>query len=259
MAVKKKTKQEQAAIRKATLEKKAAAKRKKAHEDVMKSVDQLEEEDEETINEEGSDANLSNTDDGKSDEESTKTSENEATKRKSFASATITPSSSAKKQKKIQLLTTPRHSLLKEVVMGGEEEDIDDIDSNSNGAEGMEQKTDDLRATLIDREERLQRAERQVRTISKTRLADTFFEGQVRSWTKETLWKMCKFITDEQTMRQVMKKASKHFKVPAEEQEDWMATYSHVVRDGLNQKRNACSQDLRKTIKSKCHVLHSCC
>ncbi len=40
MAVKKKTKQEQAAIRKATLEKKAAAKRNKALEDAMKSVGQ---------------------------------------------------------------------------------------------------------------------------------------------------------------------------------------------------------------------------
>ena len=97
-------------------------------------------------------------------------------------------------------MTTPRHSLLKEVVKGGEEEDTDDIDSNSDGPEGMEQKSDNLRETLIDTEERLQRAERQVRSIGKTRLADTFLEGQVRSWTKETLWKMCKFITDEQTI-----------------------------------------------------------
>jgi hypothetical protein len=50
----------------------------------------------------------------------------------------------------------------------------------------------------------------------------------------------------------VMHKASKHFKVPASEQEHWKASYAHIVRDGLNQKRNACSQDLRKTIKSKC-------
>jgi hypothetical protein len=68
-------------------------------------------------------------------------------------------------------------------------------------------------------------AERQVRTISRTWIADTFLEGLVQSWTKETLWKMGKFITDDQTMHQVMKKASKHFKVPAEEQKHWMATY----------------------------------
>jgi hypothetical protein len=46
-------------------------------------------------------------------------------------------------------------------------------------------------------------------------------------------------------------KAAKHFKVPKEEQEHWMSTYAHIVRDGLGQKRNACSQDLRKTLKSK--------
>jgi hypothetical protein len=44
-----------------------------------------------------------------------------------------------------------------------------------------------LRAVLIEREGQLERAERQVRAISKTRVADTFLEGQVRTWTKETL------------------------------------------------------------------------
>jgi hypothetical protein len=106
---------------------------------------------------------------------------------------------------------------------------------------------------LIETEGQLERAERQVRAISKTRVADTFLEGQVRTWTKETLWgKMCKFITNDQTMHKVMHKASKHFKVPASEQEHLKASYAHIVRDGLNQKRNACSQDLHKTIKSKC-------
>ena len=80
-------------------------------------------------------------------------------------------------------------------------------------------------------------AERQVRTISRTWIADTFLEGLVQSWTKETLWKMGKFITDDQTMHQVMKKASKHFKVPAEEQKHWMATYWHIVRDGGSKTR----------------------
>jgi hypothetical protein len=76
-----------------------------------------------------------------------------------------------------------------------------------------------LRAVLIKTEGQLERAGRQVHTISKTRVADTFLEGQVRTWTKETLWKMCKFITNDQTMHKVMHKASKHFKVPASEQE----------------------------------------
>jgi hypothetical protein len=112
----------------------------------------------------------------------------------------------------------------------------------------------ELREALADTAERLERAEKQVRAISKTRIADSFQEGQVRSWTKETLWKQVKFITNDITMNKIMKKATKHFNVPTEEQEHWMSTYTHIVRDGLNQKQNACSQDLRKTIKSKCHA-----
>ncbi len=128
------------------------------------------------------------------------------------------------------------------------------IESNrqQNQVEDTAQSPAELRAVLIETEGQLVRAERQVRAISKTRVADTFLEGQVRTWTKETLWKMCKFITNDQTMHKVMHKASKHFKVPALEKEHWMSSYTHIVRDGLNQKRNACSQDLRKTIKSKC-------
>jgi hypothetical protein len=110
----------------------------------------------------------------------------------------------------------------------------------------------ELRAVLIKTEGQLERAEQQVCAISKTRVANTFLEGRVRTWTKETLWKMCKFITNDQTIHKVMHKASKHFKVPASEQEHWRASYAHIVRDGLNQKRNACSQDLHKTIKGKC-------
>jgi hypothetical protein len=111
----------------------------------------------------------------------------------------------------------------------------------------------ELRAVLIETEGQLERVERQVCAISKTRVADTFLDGQVRTWTKETLWKMCKFITNnDQTMHKVMHKASKHFKVPASEQEHWKASYAHIVRDGLNKKRNACLQDLRNTIKGKC-------
>jgi hypothetical protein len=57
-------------------------------------------------------------------------------------------------------------------------------------------------------------------------------------------------------MNQVMKKAAQHFKAPTIEQKHWMSTFAHVVQDGLNQKRNVCLQDLRKTVKSKCIVLH---
>jgi hypothetical protein len=77
----------------------------------------------------------------------------------------------------------------------------------------------ELRAVLIETEGQLERAEQQVPAISKTRVADTFLEGKVRTWTKETLWKICKFITNDQTIHKVMHKASKHFKVPALEQE----------------------------------------
>jgi ribosome-binding protein aMBF1 (putative translation factor) len=97
------------------------------------------------------------------------------------------------------------------------------------------------RAVLTETEGQLVRAERQVRAISKTKVADTFLEGQVCTWTKETLWKMCKFIMNYQTMHKVMHKASKHFKVPAPEQEHWVSSYAHIVRDELNQKRNVCS------------------
>jgi hypothetical protein len=107
--------------------------------------------------------------------------------------------------------------------------------------DGRTQSPAKLRAVLIETEGQLERAAQQVRSISKTRVADTFLEGQVRTWTKKTLWKMYKFITNDQTMHKVMHKASKHFKVPALEQEHWKASYAHIVRDGLNQKRNACS------------------
>jgi hypothetical protein len=99
----------------------------------------------------------------------------------------------------------------------------------------------ELRVALANTAKRLQHAEKQVRAISRTRIADSFQEGQVRSWTKENLWKQVKFITNDLTMNKIMTKAAKHFKVPKEEREHWMSTYAHIVRDGLNQKRNACS------------------
>jgi hypothetical protein len=126
-----------------------------------------------------------------------------------------------------------------------------------SGEESVEKRPPaELRTALIEAEERVARAERQVRAISKIRIADTFVEGQVRTWAKESLWKMCKFITNENTMNQIMAKASKHFQVPESERQQWMATFAHIVRDGLNQKRNACCQDLRKSLKSKLPEQH---
>ncbi len=123
----------------------------------------------------------------------------------------------------------------------------------------VEQQPAKLWTALMETGKGLVRTEHQVHAISRMQITDTFLEGQVRTWTKETLWKMCKFITNDKTMHQVMQKASKHFKVPASEQENWMSSYAHIIRDGLNQKRNACSQDLRKMIKSKRHGLHRIC
>jgi hypothetical protein len=56
-------------------------------------------------------------------------------------------------------------------------------------------------------------------------------EGQVRTWTKETLWKMCKFITNDQTMHKVMHKGSKHFKVLASEREH-LDVFLHTYYEG---------------------------
>jgi hypothetical protein len=159
--------------------------------------------------------------------------------------------------------TSSRQLLLPAVLVASTREDDgsegEDVEEQPLLQEDIAQSPAELRAVLIKTKERLVRAEHQVHAISKTRITDTFLEGQVRTWTKETLWKMWKFITNNQTMHQVMQKASEHFKVPALDQEHWMSLFAHIVRDGLNQKRNACSQDLRKTIKSKCCELHLFC
>jgi hypothetical protein len=140
--------------------------------------------------------------------------------------------------------TSSRQLLLPAVLVASTREDDgsegEDVEEQPLLQEDIAQSPAELRAVLIKTKERLVRAEHQVHAISKTRITDTFLEGQVRTWTKETLWKMCKFITNDQTMHQVMQKASKHFKVPALDQEHWMPPFAHIVRDGLNQKRNAC-------------------
>jgi hypothetical protein len=154
--------------------------------------------------------------------------------------------------------TSPRQLLLPVVLAVREDDNSkeEDLEVEPPQQGDIAQLLAKLWAVLIKTEEQIVRAERQVGAISKTRITDNFLEGQVRTWTKETLWKMCKFITNDQTMHQVMQKASKHFKVPALEHAHWMSLFAHIVRDGVNQKRNACSQDLRKRVKSKCGELH---
>jgi hypothetical protein len=67
-----------------------------------------------------------------------------------------------------------------------EEEDLE-VEDPPQPQEDITQSPAGLWAVLIKTEERLVRAEHQVRTISKTRITDTFLEGQMRTWTKETL------------------------------------------------------------------------
>ncbi len=95
------------------------------------------------------------------------------------------------------------------------------------------QQEEELRAALRQSEAGRNRAERQVRNISKIQIANNFLTGQVQTWSKEVLWKQCKFITNHKTMNRVMSKAAKKFKVPEAEIDHWMATYAHTVRDGL--------------------------
>ena len=47
----------------------------------------------------------------------------------------------------------------------------------------------ELRVALANTAKRLECAEKQVRAISRMRIADSFQEGHVQSWTKENLWK----------------------------------------------------------------------
>jgi hypothetical protein len=260
----KKTKKEQAAHRKAALQKKVAAQRSKAMEPKV-IPKQGDVDSESTRRAEEVEASGQTTDDEEESIQSYKDS-----KRKS-PPPNVQVSTHTKRPKQTKTMLdhensqTAKHDTDDSTGSeeGDSEEDNDNrkqsartspnLKSNKQQNEGDDktQSPAELRAVLIETEGQLVRAERQVRAISKTRVADTFLEGQVRTWTKETLWKMCKFITNDQTMHKVMQKASKHFKVPASEQEHWKSSYAHIVRDGLNQKRNACSQDLRKTIKSK--------
>ena len=130
------------------------------------------------------------------------------------------------------------------------------ITENKEGIEGNKalvpmSTMEALQAALDRTTVRLHQAEKQVRVISKTKLTDVFQIGRVRSWSKETLWKQLKFITNNAIMNQALRKAAKHFNKPEEEKGYWMCTYAHIVRDGLNQKINSCSQAIHKELLSK--------
>jgi hypothetical protein len=273
----KKTKKEHAAHRKASLQKKLAAQRSKVMEPKV-SLHDGDGNDDSTSGIEEAEASGQTTDDEEGPIQSNKDS-----KQKSPPPTCIQSYTHTKRTKKLvsseksnkQRTSVPDHEKKQKAARtdtddstGSEKGDSDEDYENRKGSATTSptlktnkqqnivgdgtQSPAKLWAVLIETEGQLERAERQVRAISKTRVADTVLEGQVRTWTKETLWKMCKFITNDQTMHKVMHKASKHFKVPASEQEHWKASYAHIVRDGLNQKRNACLQDLCKTTKSKC-------
>jgi hypothetical protein len=53
------------------------------------------------------------------------------------------------------------------------------------------------------------------------------------------------------TMVRCMKEAALGFEVKEEEEQDWMSTYLHVMREAINAQHNHCCQELWKTLYSK--------
>ncbi len=88
-------------------------------------------------------------------------------------------------------------------------------------------------AIIKNYQAQLLRAERQVRAISKTNLADKFLENEVRKYVKESLWKRCKFITCRETMDECMNEVAAHFAIEGDKREHWKSTYQHAVRMSL--------------------------
>jgi hypothetical protein len=113
------------------------------------------------------------------------------------------------------------------------------------------QKKSSLDANARQWKDRATRAERQLKSIANTRVINSFQEGEVRQYAKQVLWKKVKFITCDGTMVRCMKEAARAFEVPEDEQEDWMSTYSHTIREAINAQRNHCCQELRKTLISE--------
>jgi predicted transposase YbfD/YdcC len=139
----------------------------------------------------------------------------------------------------VQAIITPRRQVPEQLPVDAE-------------AEEEEMTVQQYQVVLADYQDRLLRAERQVRAISKTHLADKFMENEVRKYVKESLWKRCKFITSAETMELCMNAVANHFSVATEKREHWKSTYAHSVRDALNNRRNNTAQDLKKELVGKC-------
>ena len=92
--------------------------------------------------------------------------------------------------------------------------------------------------------------------ITKNRVINTYTAGEVKQYAKQVLWKKVKFITSDGTMVRCMKDTAHAFSVPEEEQQDWMSTYSHTVREAINSQCNHCCQELRKALHSKPSANH---
>jgi hypothetical protein len=103
-------------------------------------------------------------------------------------------------------------------------------------------------AMIKNYQAQLERAERQICSISKTSLADKFLENEVRKYVKEGLWKRCKFITCRETMEECMNEVADQFAIEGNKKEHWKSTYEHAVRDALNNRRNNTAQDLKKEL-----------
>ncbi len=97
----------------------------------------------------------------------------------------------------------------------------------------------------------MERAERQIRAISKTSLADKFLENEVRKYVKEGLWKRCKLITCRETMEECMNEVADQFTIDDKQREHWKSTYEHAVRDALSNRQNNTAQDLKKELIGK--------
>jgi hypothetical protein len=75
---------------------------------------------------------------------------------------------------------------------------------------------------------------------------------QIRKMVKEDLFKRVKFITTTaMDAKRTKYYLSNKLNVPGERQHKWSATYTHCVRDVLNNKRNNVSRDLKAEIKGK--------
>ncbi len=107
------------------------------------------------------------------------------------------------------------------------------------------------KAIIKNYQAQLERAERQIRAISKTSLADKFLENEVRKYVKEGLWKRCKFITCRETMEECMNEVADQFTIDDKQREHWKSTYEHAVRDALNNRQNNTAQDLKKELIGK--------